>query len=779
VVILGGCISFSACSSHREAPTILIISGWQDVNIGDIAHTPGLIHLVQEKMPDSKIILWKKNPSEKVEALLAKNFPEVKIVHGDIETNQDVADAVAESDLLIHGSAPYIAAIENIENWIKHTNGKPFGFFGVTFENPSERDIAVLQKALFIYSRETESIRHLKNAGITGENILFGPDATFALHIRDEEKAQTFMSQQDLKDKDFLCVVTRFRKSPYWWADPDKYTAEEIAEKTALNDQWKYEDNDKLCIAITEWVRKTKKKVVICPEMDYQVKIVDDVIVNRLPDDVKPYIIKHDYWLPDEAISLYSHAHTLISVECHSVIMALAVGTPAFYVRQPHDTIKGQMYYDIGLGRWVFEIEQSTGEQIAQRLMEVVDDYPAAINIAKHAMEEVNKQYEKDFALMKKLMNTESELTLEQVNASLTRAVFHVKAMSKSLENQENTLPRTIDKNGQLIVSGPEWWTSGFYPGTLWYLYEFSKDEGLKQLADKYSMLIEKQKYTADNHDIGFMLYCSSGNAYRLTGDEKYNDIITTGSQSLMKRYHNHAGLIRSWDFNPDIWQYPVIIDNMMNLEMLFEVSKKMKDSTMYNAALSHADKTMKHHFRSDYSCWHVVSYDTITGLPHLKQTHQGLNDNSAWARGQAWALYGYTMTYRETKEDRFLEHAKQIANYIIHHPSIPEDKIPLWDFDATKDSPRDASSAAIMASALIELSQYVPKHKIEYLEFAGQQLISLSSDKYFAKEGANGNFILMHSTGNFPGKYEIDAPLIYADYYYVEALMRYRNLLL
>jgi rhamnogalacturonyl hydrolase YesR len=277
---------------------------------------------------------------------------------------------------------------------------------------------------------------------------------------------------------------------------------------------------------------------------------------------------------------------------------------------------------------------------------------------------------------------------------------------------------------------------------------------------------------------VGFMLYCSSGNGFRLTGEEKYHEIITTGAHSLMTRYKDKPGLVRSWDFNRDIWQYPVIIDNMMNLELLFEIARETNDSTMYKAAVGHAEKTMKHHFRPDYSCWHVVSYDTITGLPQLKQTHQGLTDNSAWARGQAWALYGYTMTYRETKSPRFLEHAKRIADYLLSHPAMPADKIPLWDFDAPENAPRDASAAAIIASALIELSQYAPENKAEYLHFAEQQLLSLSSGKYFAKEGSNGHFILKHSTGNMPANSEIDAPLSYADYYYVEALMRYRNLL-
>jgi hypothetical protein len=246
-----------------------------------------------------------------------------------------------------------------------------------------------------------------------------------------------------------------------------------------------------------------------------------------------------------------------------------------------------------------------------------------------------------------------------------------------------------------------------------------------------------------------------------------------------MERYNPTIGLIRSWDFNKDIWQYPVIIDNMMNLELLFWAAKETNNSQMYQAAVSHADKTMQHHFRPDYSCWHVVSYDTVSGLPHIKQTHQGLNDSSSWARGQAWALYGYSMVYRETREKRFLDMANQVAKYIMTHPSIPADKVPLWDFNAPSDAPRDASSAALIASSLIELAEFVPEKRSNYLKFAEQQLLSLSSKKYFAEPGTNANFILKHSVGNYPAGYEIDAPLSYADYYYVEALIRYRNILM
>jgi polysaccharide pyruvyl transferase WcaK-like protein len=360
--------------------------------------------LLEKNQPKSNIILWKKSKSEKVEQLLAKEFPNVKIIHGNPETNPEVLLAIKQADLFIHGSGPYLVAPDYTTKWMELTN-KPFGFFGVTFENPKKEDVEILKKAAFVFPRDTESIQHLKKEGVKGEHVIFGPDATFALNIRNESKAQEFMKQHDLKEKDFLCVVTRLRKSPYWWDNPQYYSKEVITEYSALNEKWKYDDNDKLCMAIVEWVRKTQKKVVICPEMSYQTKVMDDLIIDRLPEDVKPFVIKHDYWLPDEAISFYANAHSIISMECHTVIMAIAVGTPVFYLRQPQDTIKGQMFYDLGLNKWVFEIEQSTGKQIADRLIEVITDYEGARKYLGKAQKKVDKQYKQTFRLIDSILS--------------------------------------------------------------------------------------------------------------------------------------------------------------------------------------------------------------------------------------------------------------------------------------------------------------------------------------------------------------------------------------
>ena len=365
------------------------------------------------------------------------------------------------------------------------------------------------------------------------------------------------------------------------------------------------------------------------------------------------------------------------------------------------------------------------------------------------------------------------------IEKGLSVSVEQSKLMAKSIWEQKTLLPRTLDKEGKLITSDSKWWTSGFFPGVLWYLYEATGDTLLKEYACDYTSRVEKEKYNKGNHDVGFMLYCSFGNVYRLTGNEKYKQVLLKGAESLSTRYKDHIGVIRSWDFNRAVWQYPVIIDNMMNLELLEWASKNSDNSRFAAIARSHADVTLKNHFRADYSCWHVVSYDTITGQPEKKHTRQGYSHESSWSRGEAWALYGYVMMYRETQQKHYLVHAKKVANYILTHPRMPEDGIPYWDYDAPNipDTYRDASAGAIMASAFIELSTMIQGElSRKCLMMAETQLKTLTSPEYLAEPGTNGNFILKHSVGSLMEHSEVDVPLTYADYYYVEALLRYQK---
>lgn len=372
-------------------------------------------------------------------------------------------------------------------------------------------------------------------------------------------------------------------------------------------------------------------------------------------------------------------------------------------------------------------------------------------------------------------------LPIEQVvTESLDFSVDQSLRMAERLKDIPDRLPKTVDKEGNLETCSSAWWVSGFFPGELWYLYEYSGDTSLLQYAQLFSSRVEDQQYTTDNHDVGFMIFCPFGNAYHITEDTSYLPIIKNAAHSLSTRFNPVVGCIRSWDYAEwsKHWQYPVIIDNMMNLELLLWSAKKFNKPYYKEIAISHANKTMANHYRPDFSSYHVVSYDTISGKAMLKHTAQGYNHGSAWARGQSWGLYGFTMMFRYTKDSMYLNHAINVADFLINHPNFPEDGIPYWDYNAP-DIPhakRDASAAAIMCSALIELSQYADEENTKYLKVAEKQIRTLSSSEYRNRPGENADFILKHGVGHMPNGTEVDVPLTYADYYFVEALMRYKK---
>ena len=326
-------------------------------------------------------------------------------------------------------------------------------------------------------------------------------------------------------------------------------------------------------------------------------------------------------------------------------------------------------------------------------------------------------------------------------------------------------------------VVDPKDWTSGFYPGTLWEAYRLRGDEHLRAVADKFTARLDGLQYYMGTHDLGFMVFCSYGQQQQALHDAHSADVIVEAANSLISRQDSVIGVIRSWDFGE--WNYPVIIDNMMNLEMLFWASKHTGDPKYRDVAVRHADITLQTHFREDASSYHGVSYND-DGTVESRGTFQGYSDSSAWARGQGWGLYGYTMCYRETGDTTYLDHARRIASFVMNHPRTPEDLIPYWDYDAPDipNAPRDASAAAVIASALFELSTLVPESEGKaYFERAEAMLMSLSSDAYLAEKGTNGGFILKHSVGHLPADSEIDTPLNYADYYYLEAIQRYLSL--
>lgn len=337
--------------------------------------------------------------------------------------------------------------------------------------------------------------------------------------------------------------------------------------------------------------------------------------------------------------------------------------------------------------------------------------------------------------------------------------------------------PRTVVDGTVQYVPADDW-TSGFFPGTMFYMYDLTGDKKWLDYGVKYTETLDSIKFLKWHHDVGFMIYCSYGNALRVTNNEAYKDVIIEAAKSLSTRFRPVPGVIQSWDEDRGWqgtrgWECPVIIDNMMNLEMLFEATKYSGDSTFHKIAVSHADVTLANHFRPDWSSYHVIDYDKSTdGHVRNKHTAQGYAHESAWARGQAWAIYGFTVCYRYTKDQRYLDLVDNVYKYVFNHKNLPADMVPYWDFDAPNipNEPRDASAAAIIASALYEAAEY--GHP-EYRETADKIMKSLSSPSFLALVGTNGNFALMHSTGSIPHGHEIDVPLNYADYYYLEALTR------
>lgn len=371
-------------------------------------------------------------------------------------------------------------------------------------------------------------------------------------------------------------------------------------------------------------------------------------------------------------------------------------------------------------------------------------------------------------------------LQVKEVPAWVANAFTVAQTQSEAMYNEvmkTGLLPRSIQRGLQPKTD----WTAGFFPGTLWYLYTYTGEDTWKTRAEKATALMEGEQNNAFDHDIGFKMYSCFGNGYLLTGNKAYRHIIFRSAKTLTSRYSYKTGLIMSWE--PDVkrdWLFPVIIDNMINLELLMEAYKMSGDTTLRHIAVSHADKTMKYHYRKDMSCPHVVDYEPETGAMRKYDWNNGSDDtaNSTWSRGQSWGLYGFTMMYRETGDRKYLQHAEKIADFLLSHPNMPEDMIPYWDYSAPERSKmRDASAAAVMASALMELSTYSARGK-KYFEAGEKQLKSLSSPAYLAKPGTHKNFILMHATGNLLRNSELDGALSYADYYYMEGLLRYLRLI-
>lgn len=335
--------------------------------------------------------------------------------------------------------------------------------------------------------------------------------------------------------------------------------------------------------------------------------------------------------------------------------------------------------------------------------------------------------------------------------------------------------PRSFKLEKGITLSKTSGWTSGFFPGILWFLYRHTQKDYWKNEAHRWTAALEKNNYLDwRTHDLGFMMYNSFGKAYQFTQDPSYKQILITAADSLSQMFNPTVGTTESWPWRKN-WSHPTIIDNMLNLELLFWAGKNGGDKKLYEIALKHAQTTQKNHIRDDFSTWHVIDYDEATGKVRGKYTDQGLSDNSTWSRGQAWAVYGFTLAYRETKEEEFLNTAIQLTEVFLKN--LPEDLVPYWDFDvANVTEPRDASAACVFVSALLELHQYVKADTLRqnYQDKASEILNSLG--KNYLNTSKRFPFLIEHCTGSKPHNSEIDVPLIYADYYFIEALWRWKK---
>jgi unsaturated chondroitin disaccharide hydrolase len=364
---------------------------------------------------------------------------------------------------------------------------------------------------------------------------------------------------------------------------------------------------------------------------------------------------------------------------------------------------------------------------------------------------------------------------LDRMPMVFGRAAAQYEHMLSSVESDPR-LPRTIRADGSVVTVAPQDWTSGFFPGNLWLLHEYDGSAKWKEKALAYTRRLEVIRHFKGNHDGGFMLGCSYGNALRLDPSDEFRAVLRDAAAALGTRHIPSLGMIRSWDHKP--YQCPVIIDNMMNLELLTWAARNGGDGKLRDIAVSHADKTLANHFRPDGTAYHVVDYDPATGWVRAVHGCQGADVRTPWARGQSWGLYGFTMMFRETGKPEYLALAEKLASVLMNHPNLPADRIPNWDFGISPgpEVPRDASAAAVMASGLLELST-LAADGARYREFAVKQLIALSAAPYLAEPKTNGGFILTSSTGHLPANSEINVPLVYADYYFLEALLRYRAL--
>lgn len=399
----------AAAAAEGGKPLIVLRSGWQPINIGDVAHTPGVLRLIERHIPGAETVFWPVGITPEIETMLRRAFPAVRIVHSGLDgsgapTGEAMREVWNRADLFLHGSGPGVFLRDTMRQW-REDRGKPYGIYGVTIHDIGEDLRDLLEGAAFVFCRETHSVNHVRDADIRGPAVDFAPDATVALEMLDDEKGFAFLERNGLEPGRYICVVPRLRYTPYHKIRKVNWSEETIREREAVNARHAEADHAKLRHVIAEWVRRTGMKALVCPEMTYQLDIIHPLVIDPLPDDVKPNVAARDaFWLPDEAGSVYKRARAVISMECHSPLIAYAHGTSAFYVRQPEDTIKGQMYYDFGLDDWVFEIGETEGADIAARLMGVHENRGGALDALGRAKARMAERHRATMGIVREVL---------------------------------------------------------------------------------------------------------------------------------------------------------------------------------------------------------------------------------------------------------------------------------------------------------------------------------------------------------------------------------------
>lgn len=381
-----------------DGPCILLRSSWQTVNIGDIAHTPGVLRLLEEHLPDAQLMLWPCNIDRGVEPMLRAGFPRVQIVRGSLgndgePSTPELRTAFDRATLLLHGSGPSVVRAQDVEGWRRLT-GKPYGIYGVTVSGVNDELRDLLSGARFVYCRDTISLETVRESGATPPVLEFAPDGAFGFHLRDEDRAAAYMAANGLEEGRFVAAIPRLRYTPYHEIHHREPTEEDL-RRAVVTAEFQEADHAKLREALVLFVRETGLKVLACPEMIHEMRVAKESLVDPLPEDVKARVVwREDYWLPDEATSVYARALGVVSFEMHSPIMAAANGTPAVHLRQPTDTCKGQMWRDVGLSRWLFEIDETTGEDIAGPLVAFATDRDGSREYLASAMGFVRQRQE-------------------------------------------------------------------------------------------------------------------------------------------------------------------------------------------------------------------------------------------------------------------------------------------------------------------------------------------------------------------------------------------------